>query len=218
MDSEIEIDSINNKGYDFIGENLWSREMKNWDQYKGTMGFTVGGIILSGIFSIIYSKIQGIPVAAPTFESIGDAIGRTWTSKEESSTTTRKLVSLRYEKLFGYCEVCSRRCHREEKCPLGMKNIKKSPEQKREFREGNGGKHDDRARSNRGPARREEVRPGRQDGRTTSSPGPKRDQQNSRGSGVEAREEGEIGNAAECVTTLPSQNFQELSKTQADGT
>ncbi|WZZ44750.1 hypothetical protein YC2023_041009 [Brassica napus] len=51
--------------------------MKNWDQYKGTMGFTVGGIILSGISSIIYSKIQGIPVAAPTFESIGDAIGRT---------------------------------------------------------------------------------------------------------------------------------------------
>lgn len=33
--------------------------MKNWDQYKGTMGFTVGGIILSGISSIIYSKIQG---------------------------------------------------------------------------------------------------------------------------------------------------------------
>lgn len=64
-------------------------------------------------------------------------------------------MSLRYEKIFGYCQICSILCHKDEKCPLDKKNTKKSPERKREIREGNGGwydrgKHDDRARSYKG--------------------------------------------------------------------
>lgn len=64
-------------------------------------------------------------------------------------------ISLRYEKLFGYCELCSSLCHKDDKCPLGKKKIKNSPEKKRETKESNGGwydggKHDDRARSYKG--------------------------------------------------------------------
>ncbi|KAG2271553.1 hypothetical protein Bca52824_066108 [Brassica carinata] len=44
-------------------------------------------------------------------------------------------VSLRYEKLFGYCEVCGSLCHKDDVCPLDAKNGKKSPEKKREGRE-----------------------------------------------------------------------------------
>ena len=29
-------------------------------------------------------------------------------------------VSLRYEKLFGYCNVCASLCHKEELCPLDI--------------------------------------------------------------------------------------------------
>lgn len=66
------------------------------------------------------------------------------------------MISLRYEKLFGYCPVCSSLCHKEELCPLKKKNdVKSSPEKMREKREGNGGwydggKHDDRARTYKG--------------------------------------------------------------------
>ena len=64
-------------------------------------------------------------------------------------------ISLRYEKLFGYCQLCSSLCHKEEKCPLEKKNTKASLERRREIREGNGGwsdgvRHDDRARSYKG--------------------------------------------------------------------
>nr|VDD38744.1 unnamed protein product [Brassica oleracea] len=64
-------------------------------------------------------------------------------------------VSFRYEKLSGYCKLCSSLCHKEELYPLELKNLKTSPERKREAREGNGGwsdgaKHDDRARSYKG--------------------------------------------------------------------
>ncbi|KAF2601916.1 hypothetical protein F2Q70_00026282 [Brassica cretica] len=115
---------------------------------------------------------------APTFESIGDALGRTVAVDIEHSRvlvvvdafqelcfeTTLNFkggefydgeeaaISLRYEKLFGYCPLCSSMCHKEEKCPLAKKA---SPEKKREAGEGNngwydGGKHDDRARSYKG--------------------------------------------------------------------
>ncbi|KAL0758493.1 hypothetical protein Bca101_074643 [Brassica carinata] len=95
---------------------------------------------------------------APTYESIGDAIGRKVAVDVEHACVQvgeEALVSLRYEKIFGYCQICSILCHKDEKCPLDKKNTKKSPERKREIREGNGGwydrgKHDDRARSYKG--------------------------------------------------------------------
>lgn len=117
----------------------------------------------------------------PTFESIGEAIGRAVAVdldhsrvqvvvdafKELCFETTvdftggefydgeEVLVSLRYEKLFGYCQVCGSLCHKDEVCSLDMKNTKKSPEKKQEGRDGSGawydgGKYDDRARSYKG--------------------------------------------------------------------
>ncbi|KAL0668169.1 hypothetical protein Bca4012_030873 [Brassica carinata] len=91
---------------------------------------------------------------APTFESISDALGRTVAVDIEHSRVlvVEAAISLRYEKLFGYCPLCSSLCHKEEKCPLAKKA---SPEKKREARKGNGGwydggKHDDQARSYKG--------------------------------------------------------------------
>ncbi|XP_013614089.1 PREDICTED: uncharacterized protein LOC106320269 isoform X2 [Brassica oleracea var. oleracea] len=129
-------------------------------------------------------RVIGVPwefKTEPTFESIGDAIGRTVAVDLDHSrvqvvvdafnelcfeTTVdftggefydgeEAPVSLLYEKLFGYCQVCGSLCHKDEVCPLDVKNIKKSPEKKREGREGNGawydgGKYDDRARSYKG--------------------------------------------------------------------
>ncbi|CAN7029637.1 unnamed protein product [Brassica rapa subsp. trilocularis] len=128
-------------------------------------------------------RVIGVPmefrtVSVPTFESLGDALGRTVAVDVEHcrvqvvvdafqelcfETTLdfkggefyegeEAAISLRYEKLFGYCPLCSSLCHKEEKCPLAKKA---SPEKKREGREGNGGwydggKHDDRARSYKG--------------------------------------------------------------------
>ncbi|RID49632.1 hypothetical protein BRARA_H00420 [Brassica rapa] len=129
-------------------------------------------------------RVLGVPAefrTAPTYESVGDAIGRTVmvdvdyarvqvvvdAFKELCFKTTidfkggefyaseEALVSLRYEKLFGFCEFCSSLCHKTEKCPLDPKNIKTSPEKSREMKDGNGGwhevgQHDDRARSYKG--------------------------------------------------------------------
>ncbi|WZZ81095.1 hypothetical protein YC2023_101667 [Brassica napus] len=125
--------------------------------------------------------VIGVPMefrTVPTFESLGDALGRTVAVDVEHcrvqvvvdafqelcfETTLdfkggefyegeEAAISLRYEKLFGYCPLCSSLCHKEEKCPLAKKAL---PEKKREGREGNGGwydggKHDDRARSYKG--------------------------------------------------------------------
>uniref|UniRef100_A0A0D2ZRR0 Zinc knuckle CX2CX4HX4C domain-containing protein n=1 Tax=Brassica oleracea var. oleracea TaxID=109376 RepID=A0A0D2ZRR0_BRAOL len=149
-----------------IKENCGSPRMRIWDQYKRKKG------------------VIGVPwefKTEPTFESIGDAIGRTVAVDLDHSrvqvvvdafnelcfeTTVdftggefydgeEAPVSLLYEKLFGYCQVCGSLCHKDEVCPLDVKNIKKSPEKKREGREGNGawydgGKYDDRARSYKG--------------------------------------------------------------------
>ncbi|KAG2282049.1 hypothetical protein Bca52824_053269 [Brassica carinata] len=113
-------------------------------------------------------RIIGVPgefKTVPTFESIGDAIGRTVAELCFETTVDftggefydgeEAPVSLRYEKLFGYCQVCGSLCHKDELCPLDVKNTNKSPEKKREGREGNGawydgGKYDDRARSYKG--------------------------------------------------------------------
>ncbi|XP_033137251.1 uncharacterized protein LOC108869592 isoform X1 [Brassica rapa] len=129
-------------------------------------------------------RVLGVPMefkTAPTFESIGDALGRTVSVDLDNSrvqvvvdafqqlcfeTTVdfkggefyegeEVAISLRYEKLFGFCPICSSLCHKEEKCPLAKPEVKTSPARKRETGEGNGGwfevgKHDDRARSYKG--------------------------------------------------------------------
>ncbi|KAG2265460.1 hypothetical protein Bca52824_072539 [Brassica carinata] len=113
-------------------------------------------------------KVLGIPLefrTIPTLESIGDVIGRMVAVdldhtriqvvvdafKELCFETTVNFkggefydgeevpIFLRYEKLFGYFQVCASLCHKDEKCPLGKKKIKNSPEKKREIKEGNGG-------------------------------------------------------------------------------
>ena len=129
---------------------------------------------------MFWIRIIGVQLefrTVPTFESIGDALGRTVAVdlihnriqvvidafKELCFETTvdfkggefydgeEVAISLCYEKLFGYCKLCASLCHKEELCPLELKNSKTSPERKWEIREGNGGwsdgvKHDDRAR------------------------------------------------------------------------
>ncbi|KAG2288245.1 hypothetical protein Bca52824_047849 [Brassica carinata] len=106
---------------------------------------------------MFWVRVLGVPMefrTAPTFESISDALGRTVAVDIEHSRVlvVEAAISLRYEKLFGYCPLCSSLCHKEEKCPLAKKA---SPEKKREARKGNGGwydggKHDDQARSYKG--------------------------------------------------------------------
>lgn len=117
----------------------------------------------------------------PTFDSSSDAIGRTVTVdvdhsrvqvvvdafKELCFETTvdfkggefydgkEVMISLRYEKLFGYFPLSSSLCHKEERCPLGKKATQKNSERKRGIRENNGGwydggNYDDRARSYKG--------------------------------------------------------------------
>lgn len=113
-------------------------------------------------------RLAGLPMefkTVPTYESNGDAIGKTVEVdidngrvlvvvdgfKELCFETTldfkggefydgqeEVLVSLRYEKLFGYCNACSSLCHKEEKCPLRKKSLIPSPEKKSEFGEGYG--------------------------------------------------------------------------------
>ena len=83
------------------------------------------------------------------FETTVDFTGGEFYDGEEAP------VSLRYEKLFGYCQVCGSFCHKDEVCPLDEKNKKMSPERKQEGRDANGswhegGKHEDRARSYKG--------------------------------------------------------------------
>ncbi|XP_048618565.1 uncharacterized protein LOC125589916 [Brassica napus] len=144
-------------------------------------------------------RLIGVPLefrTVPTFESIGNAIGKTVAVdldrtrvpvvidafKELCFETTvdfkggkfyeeeEVAVSLRYEKLFGYCPLCSSLCHKEEKCSLYVKNTVKSPERKRESKEENrgwsdGGKHDERARSYKGVVINDNVAPQNKDRR-----------------------------------------------------
>uniref|UniRef100_A0A0D3EDS6 DUF4283 domain-containing protein n=1 Tax=Brassica oleracea var. oleracea TaxID=109376 RepID=A0A0D3EDS6_BRAOL len=114
---------------------------------------------------MFWVRVIGIPLefrTVPTFDSIGGALGRVVAVdvtlnrvqvvvdafKELCFETTvdfkggefydgeEAAVSLRYEKLFGYCKLCEILCHKEELCPLEEKNIKSSPARRRETREG----------------------------------------------------------------------------------
>ncbi|XP_009144946.2 uncharacterized protein LOC103868612 [Brassica rapa] len=131
-------------------------------------------------------RVLGVPMefrTRPTLESIGDSLGKTVSVDLEQlrvqvvvdafqqlcfETTVdfkggeyyeaeETLISLRYEKLFGYCPICASLCHTEANCPLAKPEVKMSPEKRRETREGNGGggwheggKHEDKARSYKG--------------------------------------------------------------------
>lgn len=55
-------------------------------------------------------------------------------------------VSLKNEKLFGFCKLCYNLCHDEDHCPLNPK----SPEKKKESRDEPVGRRDDRSRSYKG--------------------------------------------------------------------
>lgn len=118
---------------------------------------------------------------AETFGSIGDAIGKTVEVDLEQMRVLVVIdaftelcfetsidfkggefydgeevaISLRYEKLFGYCTLCGSLCHEEAKCHLAKGQPTKRIEEKKEVQYGNGGwheggTHDDRARSYKG--------------------------------------------------------------------
>ncbi|KAL0773754.1 hypothetical protein Bca101_038905 [Brassica carinata] len=120
-------------------------------------------------------KIMGVPLEfwdAPTFQSIGDALGETVEvdldygrikviidgAKELSFDTTvdfiggefhegdEAFISLKYEKLFGFCETCFSLSHSVDYCPLTVK----SPQKKKEVRELPISRQEDRARSYKG--------------------------------------------------------------------
>ncbi|CAN6871054.1 unnamed protein product [Brassica oleracea] len=120
-------------------------------------------------------KVEGVPIefwSTSTFQSIGVAIGETRNVdlnygnmrvvldgfKELCFDTTVDFkggefyeeeeapVSLKYEKLFGFCKICSSLCHDEDHCPLSTKSFVK----KKEIKEDLGSRKDDRARSYKG--------------------------------------------------------------------
>lgn len=129
-------------------------------------------------------RILGVPTefrTFPTVERIGNAIGKTIEVDLEQmrvlvvvdafqelcfETTVdfkggefyngkEAPISLRFEKLYGYCETCGSLCHKDDNCPLTDGISNKGSERKQELREGNGGsheevQHDDRARSFKG--------------------------------------------------------------------
>ncbi|WZZ61969.1 uncharacterized protein LOC106452113 [Brassica napus] len=120
-------------------------------------------------------KVLGVPLefwAAQTFESIGEALGE-WLEVDmdhgrikvkldgykelrfeitvdfkggEFHDGEEALISLRYEKLFGYCHICFSLCHKTELCLLNPKSL----ERKKESRDAISGKQGDRARSYKG--------------------------------------------------------------------
>lgn len=118
--------------------------------------------------------LEGIPTefwSTPIFQSIGDAIGETTVvdldygkmrvildgRKELCFDTTvdfkggefyegeEALVTLKYEKLFVFCSICSSLCHDHDICPLNPNPVKK-----KKVREGSAVRKDDRARSYKG--------------------------------------------------------------------
>ncbi|WZY70228.1 uncharacterized protein At4g02000-like isoform X2 [Brassica napus] len=120
-------------------------------------------------------KVLGVPLEfweAPTFQSIGDALGVTKDVdldygrvqvtvdgyKELIFETTVDFkggeyyeeeeapVTLRYEKLFGYCKTCFSLCHKMEKC---LQTIQ-STDKPKEIRDEDESHYDDKARSYKG--------------------------------------------------------------------
>ncbi|KAL0680590.1 hypothetical protein Bca4012_047437 [Brassica carinata] len=113
-------------------------------------------------------RVLGVPMefmTQATLESIGDALGKTVSVDLEhlrvhvvidafqqlcfEATVDFKggeyyeaveaAISLRYEKLFGYCPICASLCHTEDKCPLAKPAMKTSPDKKKENRDAEGG-------------------------------------------------------------------------------
>lgn len=124
---------------------------------------------------IFWVRVLGVPLqfwAAPLFESIGNDLGEVMEVDLDTGRirvridgfqnlcfeTTVDLrggefyegeeltVSLRYEKLFGYCRTCFSLCHDIHKCPLG----KGSVEEKSENREAHTGRLEERSSSYKG--------------------------------------------------------------------
>lgn len=128
-------------------------------------------------------RVLGAPMefrTVPTFESIGNAIGRTVTVdvdhariqvvvdgfKELCLETTvdfiggNSMMEKRLQSNYGTRSCLgtiksAQVCHKDGKCPLDKKNGKQIPKRKREAREGNGGwleemRHEDMARSYKG--------------------------------------------------------------------
>lgn len=124
---------------------------------------------------IFWVRVLGVPLqfwAAPLFESIGNDLGEVMEVDLDTGRirvridgfqnlcfeTTVDLrggefyegeeltVSLRYEKLFGYCRTCFSLCHDIHKCPLG----KGSVEEKSENRETHTGRLEERSSSYKG--------------------------------------------------------------------
>ncbi|CAN7119517.1 unnamed protein product, partial [Brassica rapa subsp. narinosa] len=123
-----------NHGFDIMKEYLPNIRLAKWISYKRR----------KGLVQVVVDAFKEL-----CFETTIDFKGGEFYASEEA------LVSLRYEKLFGFCEFCSSLCHKTEKCPLDPKNTKTSPEKTREMKDGNGGwhevgQHDDRARSYKG--------------------------------------------------------------------
>ncbi|KAL0684730.1 hypothetical protein Bca4012_051578 [Brassica carinata] len=186
--------------------DYWMLSLARW-QPKKSLLYPSKITFWTVALDLDHSRVQVVVDAFKElcFETTVDFTGEEFYEGEEAP------VSLRYEKLFGYCQVCGSLCHKDEVCPLDAKNNKKSPKTKREGRDGNGTWGEGDASRHRS-ARREDTRLGAQNEQT-------REQQGQRGVREKAREEGEIRSAEERVTTLPSQKFQEeLTKTQADGT
>ncbi|KAG5389943.1 hypothetical protein IGI04_031484 [Brassica rapa subsp. trilocularis] len=132
-------------------------EMENWIKYKKSWGSPLCCITLLNALGrtvsvdLDNSRVQVVVNAFQQlcFETTVDFKGGEFYEGEEVA------ISLRYEKLFGFCPICSSLCHKEEKCPLAKPEVKTSPARKRETGAGNGGwfevgKHDDRARSYKG--------------------------------------------------------------------
>ncbi|KAG2331052.1 hypothetical protein Bca52824_002232 [Brassica carinata] len=120
-------------------------------------------------------RVLGVPLqlwAIPTFENIGGAIGKVIevdidygrvkvvvdgfknlvfeTEVEfhggEHYEADELPISLRYEKLFGYCRACFSLCHDIHKCPLSTE----APEKKLESQEDSDVKHGERVASYKG--------------------------------------------------------------------
>ncbi|RID62235.1 hypothetical protein BRARA_E01322 [Brassica rapa] len=120
-------------------------------------------------------KVEGLPTefwSTPALQSIGDAIGETTDVdldygkmrvvldgfKELTLETSVEFkggefydeeevpVSLKYDKLFGICKLCSSLCHDEDHCPLNPKSVDKKTDSREEL----ANKKEDRARSYKG--------------------------------------------------------------------
>ncbi|KAL0742068.1 hypothetical protein Bca4012_083581 [Brassica carinata] len=192
-------------------------------------------------------RVIGVPLefwAEPSFETIGDAIGKTVEVdldfgrvkvvvdgfKELVFDTTvdftggefhdglEEWISLKYEKLFGYCETCHSLCHSTVKCPL----TRTSPVTKQTHKSDDGRGHDDRARSYRGVVLNGNK--GHQDRKEEAETTMERSPRRARNGGV--REEGEIHDSGVRVTQQeeeiknqepPSKAFEEaLLRTQEE--